>query len=191
MTVCTQERECLFGHVGVDRCVDPNDRCVDPQHKSSKMHFNAAGEKIDYWWSEIVNHFDGVELDVHQTMPNHLHGNIIILNNDGTHPAVGQGLAKTFDGHDIVKPTNGRTHRSAPTVGTIIQWFKTMTTNAYIDGVKNHGWPRFNKRLWQRNYYEHIIRDEDDLDRIRAYTITNPEYWDRDKNNPANPYARV
>ena len=72
------------------------------------------------------------------------------------------------------------------TVGDIVDWYKTMTTNAYIDAVKNNQWARFNKKFWQRNYYEHIIRDENDLNRIRQYIIDNPIKWDEDEDNPKN-----
>ena len=67
-----------------------------------------------------------------------------------------------------------------PNVGDIIQWFKTMTTNAYIKMVKNGTLPPFNKRIWQRNYYEHIIRDDEDYNRIATYIINNPMTWDDD-----------
>jgi REP-associated tyrosine transposase len=67
----------------------------------------------------------------------------------------------------------------------VIQWFKTMTTNEYIRGVKAGSWPSFNGRLWQRNYYEHIIRDEDSLNRIRQYIVNNPTRWAFDRENPA------
>lgn len=70
------------------------------------------------------------------------------------------------------------------TVGAIIQWFKTMTTNNYINNIKKLNWTSFNKRIWQRNYYEHIIRDEKDFDKIVWYIENNPLIWDRDKNNP-------
>ena len=53
----------------------------------------------------------------------------------------------------------------------IIDWFKTMTTNEYIKGVKNGLFPRFDKHVWQRSYYEHVIRNEDDLYEIRKYII--------------------
>jgi len=59
-----------------------------------------------------------------------------------------------------------------------------MTTNAYIKGVKMHDWQRFEKRLWQRNYYEHIIRNDADLDRIRHYIQNNPVAWQNDTLNP-------
>ena len=60
-------------------------------------------------------------------------------------------------------------------------WFKTMTTNAYIHGVKEQRWTPFNRKLWQRNYYEHIIRNKDELQAIREY---NPKRWEMDIENP-------
>ena len=68
----------------------------------------------------------------------------------------------------------------------MVQWFKTMTTNEYIRCVNQSGWPPFPKRVWQRNYYEHIIRDEDELNIIRQYIRDNPTKWDQDPDNPAN-----
>jgi hypothetical protein len=59
-----------------------------------------------------------------------------------------------------------------------------MTTNAYIRGVKTLGWEPFSMRLWQRNYYEHIVRDEEDLERIRTYIADNPRNWPDDPENP-------
>jgi hypothetical protein len=64
----------------------------------------------------------------------------------------------------------------AVTVGTTIQWFKTMTTNAYIRGVRDGGWAAFDRRLWQRDYYERIVRGEAALERIRAYIAANPAH---------------
>jgi REP element-mobilizing transposase RayT len=66
----------------------------------------------------------------------------------------------------------------------MMQWFKTMTTNEYIRGINTHGWERFNGKLWQRNYYEHIIRDDKELQAIREYIRYNPLKWDEDKENP-------
>ena len=67
---------------------------------------------------------------------------------------------------------------------SIVQWFKTMTTNEYIRNVKQDHWQPFNGKLWQRNYYEHIIRNEDELNRIREYIINNPAQWEFDQENP-------
>ncbi len=59
-----------------------------------------------------------------------------------------------------------------------------MTTNEYIRGVKQQGWPPFPGKVWQRNYYEHIIRNQEALERIRVYIQTNPERWALDRENP-------
>jgi len=69
-------------------------------------------------------------------------------------------------------------------LGDVVQRFKTLTTRRYIEGVKRHGWPSFPGRLWQRNYYEHIIRNDQSLARIRQYIIENPTRWTMDRENP-------
>ena len=72
---------------------------------------------------------------------------------------------------------------SAPTttVGDIIQSFKRNTTIKYIDGVKSGIYPSFNKRIWQRNYYEHIICDEIDYEQKWHYINQNPMKWVEDE----------
>jgi REP element-mobilizing transposase RayT len=67
------------------------------------------------------------------------------------------------------------------TIGEALNWFKTMTTNEYIRGVKQHGWPRFNGKLWQRDYYERIIRDEKAYQTFSSYIFDNPAKWEKDK----------
>ena len=59
-----------------------------------------------------------------------------------------------------------------------------MTTNKYIRGVKEGDWPPFRKKLWQRNYYEHVIRDEEELNHFRQYIGDNPSNWQKDEENP-------
>lgn len=66
-------------------------------------------------------------------------------------------------------------------IHVVVQWFKTMTTNEYIRGVKTLGWRRFNGKLWQRNYWEHIIRDDRAFENISNYIINNPKNWHSDK----------
>jgi len=84
---------------------------------------------------------------------------------------------------DIVAPTVGDI--VAPTVGDIVGAFKSRVTVEYIRGVKTSGWPPFRGRLWQRNYYEHIIRNERALNAIRQYIIENPRRWQMDRENEA------
>ncbi|MBN1895300.1 transposase, partial [bacterium] len=82
--------------------------------------------------------------------------------------------------------STGRPQGAAPTMSLsdIVQRFKMLTTKQYTDGVKNDGWPSFHGRLWQRNFYEHIIRNNPSLDRIREYINNNPSQWDEDEENP-------
>ena len=69
------------------------------------------------------------------------------------------------------------------TLGRVVGAFKSLTTVAYTRGVRESRWRPFNKRLWQRNYYEHVIRDERSLDRIRDYILANPSMWETDPEN--------
>ena len=64
-----------------------------------------------------------------------------------------------------------------------MDWFKTMTTNEYIRGVKTKNWKSFDKKFWQRNYWEHIIRNENEFIRISKYIKNNPMNWNKDKLN--------
>ena len=76
------------------------------------------------------------------------------------------------------------TTRAAPSVGDMVGAFKSLFTVEYIRGVKEDRWPAFDRRVWQRNYYEHIIRDEAELARVRRYIDENPLQWELDKENP-------
>ena len=147
VTVCTQNRECLFGDI-IDR----------------KMVLNGAGKIIQNIWELLPGHYS-VKLDAFQIMPNHVHF-IIRMDGDG-------------DG-------DRATTRVARTLGDVVGGFKSITSVEYIKNVKKSGWKPFDRRLWQRNYYEHIVRTENDLDRIRQYIKINPIRWSRDKNNPHN-----
>jgi len=123
---------------------------------NGEMVLNDAGKMIDDQWNALRERFPFVDLDIYQIMPDHFHGIIVI---------VGATLVVALDGG---KPS---------TLGDIIGAFKSITTNEYIKGVEIQHWQGFSKRLWQRNYYEHVIRDENDLERIRKYIQLNPSNW--------------
>jgi REP element-mobilizing transposase RayT len=72
-------------------------------------------------------------------------------------------------------------------MGEIVGAFKSITTHAYINGVRQNGWPPFRNKLWQRNYYEHIVGGETDLERIRNYICNNPIHWALDDENTTHP----
>jgi len=135
-------------------------------------------EMLRSFWVKLPTKFSTIELDEFVIMPNHIHGIIIIT--VGATPCGCPNI--TPRGY----PNTGQPHGAAPTIGDIIDWYKTMTTNAYINGVKKGKWVSFHQKFWQRNYYEHVIRDENDLNRIRQYITDNPIKWDEDENNPKN-----
>ncbi|HTY24162.1 MAG TPA: hypothetical protein VMC85_13600, partial [Desulfomonilaceae bacterium] len=70
------------------------------------------------------------------------------------------------------------------TLGDVIGAFKSITADEYIDEVKRNDWPPFSGRVWQRNYYEHVIRNDTALDSIRDYIEANPSLWANDPENP-------
>jgi len=132
-----------------------------------EMRLNQAGCMVERWWHKLESKFAALETDFYVVMPNHFHGIALIAGNTSSAlPAWPQGA-----------------HMGAP-LQKILQWFKTMTTNEYIHGVKEHGWPQFKGSLWQRSFYDHVIRDEASLNRIREYISTNPQRWDLDRENP-------
>ena len=124
------------------------------------------------WWAEISHKFPCVEIDEFIVMPNHFHGIVVLVEPD----PVGADLRVRPDGG--AHPDRG-THAGVP-LHTVVQWFKTMTTNEYIREVKRYGWRPYPGKLWQRNYYEHIIRDEIEWNLIRNYIINNPLNWKND-----------
>jgi REP element-mobilizing transposase RayT len=166
ITIVTQDRACLFGEV------------VD-----GEMRLNAAGQMVEKWWAELNHKFPNVQTDEFVIMPNHFHG-IIVITHVGADLCVCPNESGAHVGADQrVCPDETGAHTGAP-LPEIIQWFKTMTTNEYIRGVKQSGWPPFRGRLWQRNYYEHIIRNDQSLHCIRQYIAENPLRWHLDRENP-------
>ncbi|MDQ3541365.1 MAG: transposase [Chloroflexota bacterium] len=112
---------------------------------------NAAGEGVHDLWLSLPRRFPTLILDAFVVMPDHLHG--ILTLHDGS------------AGHHEVS------------LGDVIKAFKSQSTTAYIHGVRQLGWPPFAGKLWQYNYYEHIIRDDRDLETKRAYIEGNPGRW--------------
>jgi REP element-mobilizing transposase RayT len=160
VTICVQNHHCLFGHI-----------------ETGPMILNDAGKMVDHWWHELKNKYVNIDIDHYVIMPNHFHGIIRI---------VGADLCV---GPEFVHCPQGR-HAGLPLripISKMVQWFKTMTTNQYIQNVKRNHWKPFDKTLWQRNYYEHIIRSETSFHKIRQYIMDNPGTWAVDRLNPQCP----
>ena len=172
ITICCQNRECLFGKI-----------------ENSAIILNDAGEMVQRIWNEIQTYYKGIDIDAFQIMPNHIHGIIFIID---VIP-VGAG-PRACPKTDRVRPDNccrekeqhhrGQPQGVAPTklsLSDCVHRFKTITTKRYIDAVKNNSWKPFKGRLWQRNFYDHILRDENELNRIREYIRYNPMRWEEDE----------
>lgn len=159
ITICVQDRICRFGEI-----------------VNGKVLLNVIGEMVHVEWEKLNRRFPMIELDEFVIMPNHLHGIVHIKGE------------KTLDSHgrrpSISESTKGEVCK--PALGDIVGAFKSITTNEYISGVQGLDWPRFKKRLWQRSYYDHIIRNEKELNEIREYIENNPLQWDLDQDNPKN-----
>lgn len=162
VTICTQNSECLFGEV-----------------YENQIQQNNAGTMIEKWWFELPNKFKNIRLHEFIVMPNHIHGIVQIINPVGADLRVCPELNTAINFTKIPPSEKAGAHLGAP-LHTVVQWFKTMTTNNYIQQVKNHDWQRFDGKLWQRNYHEHIIRNEPVYLKISEYIQTNPQKWSDD-----------
>jgi putative transposase len=150
VTICTQDREYLFGEI------------VD-----SEMRLSEIGRVVEEEWIKTATVRKNVGLDAFVVMPNHIHGIVVIVDED--------------------KPIDvGAQRRCAPTplgvaagsLGAIIRSFKSVVTKR-----TNQIRDTRSVCVWQRNYHEHIIRDDKDLDRIRLYIVDNPANWETDQEN--------
>jgi putative transposase len=170
VTICTHHRECLFD--------DPVLRRV-----------------AETYWQAIPSHATHVTLDASVVMPNHLHGIIVI---EGHRPTVGarHSLRGTFftDGsqHDETGAAVESAAGNASPLQSHILGPPSGSLGAIVGNFKSVAARRINRirrtpglKVWQRNYYEHVIRNGRALHRIREYITNNPQRWDLDIENPA------
>jgi putative transposase len=154
VTVVTHQRQCLFGEI------------VDGQ-----VLVNGYGEAIreEWLWSARIR--PEIRLDAFVVMPNHIHGIVIM----------GEPIVGAHGRAPLQRAPLRRVplHRAPRSIGSFIAGFKSAVTRRINEIRGTPGLP-----LWQRNYYEHIIRDEEELNRIRQYIIDNPSRWEDDAENP-------
>ncbi|MGD8599358.1 MAG: transposase [Anaerolineae bacterium] len=158
VTICTYQREMLFSRVD-----------------DGELILNEFGVLVQQAWEDLVTHYHHVDLDAFVVMPNHVHG-IIVLTDD---ERVGAGLKPA--------PTRADDGESARAVARkrhglpeIVRGFKTFSARRINRLRRTPGLP-----VWQRNYYEHIVRSERALNAIRRYIAGNPDRWAWDRYNPA------
>jgi len=173
VTICTFQMQNLFGDV-----------------VGGEMQLNQAGLIVRETWMQLANQFPNIHLDAFAIMPNHVHGIIAIrdsvgatrpnrsspksgkLNNPNTNLA-GCGGSPLPPHHDAIPRPNGP---GAGSLGAIIGQFKSRVTKRIWKIATSDHPP-----IWQRNYYEHIIRDDHDWANILAYIQSNPAHWDEDR----------
>ncbi len=192
LTICTFERQFLFGEI-----------------VRNQMHPSLIGVIVQDCWNEIPQHFPSTALDVSVVMPNHLHGILII---EGTRTGTPRGAQGACRGMPVQPPRPAAFGQPVPgSLATMVGQFKQAVTlrveahraadvsaagsaasyghaTACPQGMPWHarttagGAPA---HIWHENYYEHIIRNEKELNRIREYICTNPLRWPYDIENPA------
>lgn len=165
VTLCTKERESLFGKI-----------------LEGEMVTNDAGQVIRTVWNDLPEHYPHVELDQFIVMPNHIHG-ILLLVGAGLKPALDKVNDANVQNRFGLKP-NWAGLKPAPTgkrhgLSEVIRGLKTFSARQINRERNMPGRP-----VWQRTYYDRIIRNETELNRIREYIINNPLKWHLDRDNP-------
>lgn len=162
ITICTQNRSCLFGDV-----------------RYGEIVLNDYGKIVQNEWCKTGEIRENIFVEDFIVMPNHIHG-IIRVDDDATkgHMQCGnRGDGDVKNGHMQCAPTGNSFGGSVSnSISTIVKLFKSTTTRQ-IKQIRNAS----KSSIWQRGFYDHIIRDEDDLNRIREYIFTNPAKWEEDK----------
>jgi putative transposase len=162
VTICIQDRnQKLFGNI------------VD-----GKMALNQIGEAVRFCWNGLPDHFNNIRLDEFIIMPNHFHGIIVICNPvEGAGSSRPQGSSRpTVFLRAAIDDKNkqGRDDR-APTLGKMVAFFKYQSTKQ-INVMRQSGV----EKIWQRNYYDTIVKDEKAVCHIQQYIRNNPENWSLD-----------
>ncbi|MBG0788259.1 MAG: transposase [Anaerolineaceae bacterium] len=141
--------------------------CLFGKIENGEMILNDAGEMVKRVCFEVEKHLYQVDLGEFQVMPNHLH--IIVK----------LGLSDWVEGQPqkegLIRPNY------QISLIDVISRIKSITTYRYIQGVRNNQWLSFPERLWQRGFYDHVIRDEQDYERIKDYIASNPLNWANDE----------
>ncbi len=154
ITACTYQKLFLFGEVN-----------------NGKMILNTSGKVVHDYWNKIELRFPNTKTHQFITMPNHIHGIIEITNEE---PFVGAIHESPLRNH--IDPAHYRNYRRKMLVPKIIGWFK-MNVAKQINIINQTP----GMKVWQRNYYDHIVRNEESFYRIQEYIINNPRNWNKDR----------
>jgi REP-associated tyrosine transposase len=168
VTICTQGRECVLD---------------DPVVKGI----------ITDVWRALPQWFPTIALDEFMVMPNHVHlvtwlqANVVGATLAVAQPAIaqqGQAQGLHLQTRDWVIPSPEKINVK-PSLGNVMDAFKSLVFTVYLDWIETHD-PNRRAKFWQRDYYEHIVRNERELNAIRQYIRDNPLKWELDRDNPNN-----
>ena len=146
--------------------------CLFGDIVDGKIRLNENGNIVDEFIKNIPDRFINTDLDYSVIMPNHIHVIIMIAGNDGA-------IRELPLRHEPA--LNHRIHRRSMLLPKIIGWLK-MNSSKQINQIRH----TFGRPVWQRNYYERVIRNNNELNSIRNYINNNPMQWNLDKENPVN-----
>ena len=189
VTICTENHSCLFGKINGGKMI-----LNDAGKMVEKWYFELQNKFHDIRGDEYVimpNHFHAIIVNVGADLcvrPNVGIANNIYNRNRANsnnvapeHKNINAQMQINVNDNSSKNKTihnpgllQGEGGHIGPPLQRVIQWFKTMTTNEYIRNIKQHNWRRFTDKLWQRGYYEHVIRKNDELNIIREYINNNP-----------------
>jgi len=171
ITICVKNKKCIFGRI-----------------KNGEMVLSEAGKISSKYWSTIPEHFPFVRLDQYIIMPNHIHGIIEIQsapvnNNSIPVETPNLGVSKSNKA-DVETPNLGVSTANKIDGRMIVQW-KPKSIGVIINQYKRICTIEIRKQMpsfcWQSRYYDHIIRTEEELNRIREYIMHNPMKWSDDE----------
>lgn len=164
ITICTRNRSYLFGEIS-----------------NSEMHLNKFGHIVKEEWLRSAEIRHEIELDAFIIMPNHFHSIVWITNeNNIIVRATGRSPLHTGALPQHTNTSAQQNHRpkgpKPRSLGSLVGGFKSICKTRINQIRQTPGAP-----VWQRNYHDHIIRNEKDYDRIRKYIISNPARWEDDR----------
>ncbi len=175
VTICTKNREDYFGEI-----------------KDGEIILNEIGKVVDQFWREIPKHFLFVKLDEFVIMPNHIHGNLEIIQDDNMETRFiatkKDDISRDAMNHVSTEDSiEGVTNKNNPiptlcSLSNIIRWYKGRCSFE----IRKH--TNSNVFAWQPRFYDHIIRNEIELNKIREYIINNPKNWEEERYNIENVF---
>jgi putative transposase len=155
ITLCVHNQACLLGAIS-----------------KGKMQLSPAGSMITRIWLGMPEYNPGLVLDEYVVMPNHFHALLGLID-----PNIGRGQCPAPTGTQDLQVYSQR----KLSVPDVVRKFKTLSITEFSSGVRDAGWPPHGRHLWQRGYFDRVVRNEQELESCREYIFNNPLSWHLDR----------